>query len=156
MWWWQSQALAGALSLGGSVPSDHLTGWAAAPRPPSERKPAAAPADTVINTSRRSNPPLVIFGQSLARQTSARRRSGPIGGDRYYWLPTREKEKAYGERTRRRHRSRSHQGRGHRASQRRHADRRLSRTAEPARKLPRHRRDPGGLRAGRPHLRPRP
>src|SRR5713226_7018887 len=51
MWWWQSQALAGAFSLGASVPSDHLTCCAAAS--PAPIMPAAAPADIAISNSRR-------------------------------------------------------------------------------------------------------
>src|SRR5882672_739386 len=53
MWWWQSQALAGAFSLGASVPSDHLTCCAAASLAPAPIMPAAAPADIVISNSRR-------------------------------------------------------------------------------------------------------
>src|SRR6266851_3995175 len=53
MWWWQSHALAGALSLGASVPSDHLTCWAAASLAAAPIMPAAAPADIVISNSRR-------------------------------------------------------------------------------------------------------
>src|SRR5438132_13448044 len=50
MWWWQSVALAGALSLGASVPADHLTDWADAGRAWAATRAAAG---TTFRTSRR-------------------------------------------------------------------------------------------------------
>src|SRR6266545_751513 len=51
MWWWQSTAFAGAFSLGGAVPKDHLTVWS-----PDPRRWAAVANGTmaaVLSTSRR-------------------------------------------------------------------------------------------------------
>src|SRR6266403_5174018 len=50
MWWWQSVALAGAFSLGASVPADHLTDWADAGRAWAA---ARAATGTTFRTSRR-------------------------------------------------------------------------------------------------------
>ena len=50
---WQSQALAGALSFGGSVPADHLTCCAAARCGRTATAPATAAADIVCKTARR-------------------------------------------------------------------------------------------------------
>src|SRR6266436_7818720 len=54
MWWWQSVALAGALSFGASVPDDHLTACAAADQARPAIRPAAAAAVAVFSSSRRS------------------------------------------------------------------------------------------------------
>src|SRR6266446_2407090 len=54
MWWWQSVALAGALSFGASVPDDHLTACAAAGRARPAIRPTAAAAVAVFSSSRRS------------------------------------------------------------------------------------------------------
>src|SRR5262245_48515984 len=53
MWWWQSVALAGALSLGASVPADHLTDCAAAGRVRTPTTPATAVMAIVVSSSRR-------------------------------------------------------------------------------------------------------
>src|SRR5713101_9208900 len=53
MCWWQSVALAGALSLGAPVPADHLTDCAAARPVWATTRPAAAVMDSVVSTSRR-------------------------------------------------------------------------------------------------------
>src|SRR5262245_13467853 len=53
MWWWQSVALAGALSFGASVPADHFTACASALRARVARRPAAAAPDAVFRRSRR-------------------------------------------------------------------------------------------------------
>src|SRR6185295_7492049 len=53
MWWWQSVALAGAFSLGASLPADHFTLWAEAGRGLPPKRLAAAVSESVVKTSRR-------------------------------------------------------------------------------------------------------
>src|SRR5262249_17764125 len=95
MWWWQSVALAGALSFGASVPADHLTDCAAAGR----AEPAtSAAADAAFRTSRRlqseviasSSPPRhsSACAGSLAREEIERRRACvPDGRRGLSWRP---------------------------------------------------------------------
>src|SRR5215831_7047113 len=52
MWWWQSVALGGAFSLGGSVPVEYFTCWASAGIEEA-RTPAAAISEATLTTSRR-------------------------------------------------------------------------------------------------------
>src|SRR5215470_4816816 len=52
MWWWQSAALGGAFSLGGSVPIEYFTCWAAA-LVEEASSPAAAAPDAALSTCRR-------------------------------------------------------------------------------------------------------
>src|SRR3954462_4999779 len=110
MWWWQSQALAGALSFGGSVPLDHLTCCAAASRAPYvENAASAAPADAALSRSRRFQELAFIAPSSSdcgELNTSGRVTDyPPIARSGYYRAPTQKKEKSDGEPTRRRNRS---------------------------------------------------
>src|SRR5215510_551279 len=52
MWWWQSVALGGAFSLGGSVPIEYFTCWASA-LVEEASSPAAAAPDAALSTCRR-------------------------------------------------------------------------------------------------------
>jgi len=52
MWWWQSVALGGAFSLGGSVPVEYFTCWASALVEEVSTHTAAAPA-AALSTCRR-------------------------------------------------------------------------------------------------------
>src|SRR6516225_317648 len=66
MWCWQSQALAGALSFGGSVPDEYLTCWAVVGVALAPKMHAPASAESPHNTPRRSQPiPCIVSSRLL-------------------------------------------------------------------------------------------
>src|SRR5215471_20540710 len=75
MWWWQSVALGGAFSLGGSVPIENFTCWASA-LVEGARTPAATAPDAAASTCR-----LVHRGISISSSLKVEQRALLTSGD---------------------------------------------------------------------------
>src|SRR5206468_12896980 len=77
-----SVALGGALSLGASVPADHLTDCAAPGPACATTRPAAAVMDSVVSTSRRVQSVGIVAPSLVGRVRAARlaeKSAGPEG-----------------------------------------------------------------------------